>query len=374
MPRSFYPCPRRNAPTYSKLTKPVQELLPGVPVMVSNSNKPIEVDFADQLNSLIYYHLENHDSGRHLIQSLQEDTFARNHIAPNKGMTRSTFFEMNNSRGLEQMTYMFNELQKQASGIVQSKYGYLGTLIAVDGSLLDAVLSMYWADYRKASKKAKVHVGFNINQGIPTKFHLTDGKTGERKFVDQIVTPGQTAVLDRGYHSHAHFDLWQEKKIHFLCRIKGNTKVTVVEQFEIPQDGIIFYDAVVLLGKEGVNQTKKPLRLVGYKILGTEYWVATDRLDISAEDVALIYKLRWDIEKFFKWWKCHLNVYHILFRSRYGLLIQILAGLITYLLLAIYCQEEYAERVSIKRVREIRTKIRNEMIESGCNHDVAHPT
>ena len=47
-------------------------------------------------------------------------------------------------------------------------------------------------------------------------------------------------------------------------------------------------------------------------------------------------------------------------RSQYGVLVQILGGLITYLLLAIYCHNEYKEKVSIKRVRELRTKIRNE--------------
>ena len=41
-------------------------------------------------------------------------------------------------------------------------------------------------------------------------------------------------------------------------------------------------------------------------------------------------------------------------------MVQILGGLITYLLLAIYCQENYKERVSIKRVRELRIQIQNE--------------
>ena len=76
-----------------------------------------------------------------------------------------------------------------------------------------------------------------------------------------------------------------------------------------------------------------------------------------------IYKLRWDIEKFFSWWKQHLNVYHVIARSPYGLMAQILGGLITYLLLAIYCHEEHNERVSIARVRELRIKIRNELAE-----------
>ncbi|WDN87945.1 hypothetical protein BuS5_00913 [Desulfosarcina sp. BuS5] len=55
---------------------------------------------------------------------------------------------------------------------------------------------------------------------------------------------------------------------------------------------------MVLLGTPGVNQTRKPVRLVGYKIAGVKYFVATDRYDLTAEQVATVYKLRWDIETF----------------------------------------------------------------------------
>lgn len=72
--------------------------------------------------------------------------------------------------------------------------------------------------------------------------------------------------------------------------------------------------------------------------------MATDRFDLSAADVALAYKLRWDIEIFFGWWKQHLNVYHLIARTPQGLMAQILGGLITYLLLAIYCHEEHKEK------------------------------
>ena len=63
------------------------------------------------------------------------------------------------------------------------------------------------------------------------------------------------------------------------------------------------------------------------------------------------------------WWKQHLNVYHVIAGSAHGLMAQMLGGLITYLLLAIYCHEEHKERVSISRVRELRIKIRNELFE-----------
>ena len=91
-----------------------------------------------------------------------------------------------------------------------------------------------------------------------------------------------------------------------------------------------------------------------------EYWVATNRFDLPGKDIALIYKLRWEIEKFFGWWKQHLNVYLLMARSPYGFMVQVLGGLITYLWLAIYCHKHFQERVSINRVRELRINIQNE--------------
>ena len=105
-----------------------------------------------------------------------------------------------------------------------------------------------------------------------------------------------------------------------------------------------------MLGTAGVNQTEEPFRLVGYEVDNVEYWIATNRHDLTAEQIATAYKLRWDIENFFAWWKRHLNVYHLIARSEHGLMVQILSGLITYLLLAIYCYEQHNEKVSIKRV------------------------
>ena len=66
----------------------------------------------------------------------------------------------------------------------------------------------------------------------------------------------------------------------------------------------------MLLGTAGVNQTQRPLRLVGYEVDKVKYWIATNRYDLSAEQIATAYKLRWDIENFFAWWKRHMKVYH----------------------------------------------------------------
>ncbi len=321
------------------------------------------MNFEDQLNALIFFHLEEHTSGRHLVQTLQEDDFARNNIAPADGISKSSFFEAVNERGLEQFMYVFQELQKKAVKVLPKQFAELGDLVAIDGSLIDAVLSMAWADYRKKSKKAKLHLGFNINRSIPQKLFLTNGNGAERPFVEQILETGQTGIMDRGYQNHNNFDQLQQQGMHFVCRIKGNTTKTCLKELPVKNDSIIFYDAIVLLGQAGINETKKELRLVGYHVGSKKFWVATDRFDLTAEQIARIYELRWNIEKFFAWWKRHLRVYHLITRSKHGLMVQILSGLITYLLLAIYCHEQHGEKVSIKRVRELRNKIINETRE-----------
>ena len=346
--------------SYNRFKNPLNNILPDAPVLESRGNRPLQMTFEDQLNGLIYFHLQEFKSGRHLMQVLEKDKFAREVIAPKDGIKKSSFFEAINSRGLEQLMYVFNELQTKASKALPRKHTEYGDLVAIDGSLINAALSMHWADYRDGSKKAKVHVGFDLNHSIPIKIFLTDGKSAERPYVEQILDPGQTGVIDRGYQSYKDFDRWQNEEKHFVCRIKENAKKTVIKANEISKDSIVFYDAIVLLGTKGINQTEKEVRVVGYRIGSTNYWVATDRFDLSAEQIAAVFKLRWDIETFFAWWKRHLKVYHIIARSEYGLMVQMLAGLITYLLLTIYCHEQYNEKVSIKRVRELRINIQNE--------------
>lgn len=371
MPRSFKPYQKKHfAPSFYQLYLPVIKILTNTPVLESRGDRPLRMNFEDQLKALIFFHLEEHNSGRHLVQVLKEDDFASENVAPKDGIEKSSFFEAINTRGLEQLKVVFQNLTCEASNILPNQHPELGDLVAFDGSLIDAVLSMAWADYRKGSKKAKVHVGFDLNYGIPRKIFLTDGNGAERPFVNKILSPGQTGIGDRGYQNHALFDLLQDESKSFVIRIKAKTTKTLIKKYDVNHDSIVFYDAEVLLGGvENINQTKKPVRLVGYRVNGVDYWIATDRRDLTSEQIAQVYKLRWNIENFFAWWKRHLRVYHLIARSEYGLMTQLLGGLITYLLLAIYCHKNHNEPVSIKRVRELRIQIQNELRDSGVSTD-----
>ncbi len=233
MPHSICPDAGKCSPSFDVLFKPAQKAMKGMPPLTSGCNRPLQMGFEDELKALVFYHLEEHISAQHLLQVLQENDYARERIAPKAGIKKSSFSEAVNNRGPEQFAYVFCRLQAQAAGMLPKQYSELGNLVAIDGSLIDAVFSMHWADYRKGAKKAKVHMGFDVNRSIPGKLFLTDGKGGERPFVSQILSSGETGILDRGYQCHKRFDLWQEENTLFACRIKAGTHKTVIKANDV---------------------------------------------------------------------------------------------------------------------------------------------
>ncbi len=150
-----------------------------------------------------------------------------------------------------------------------------------------------------------------------------------------MLSPEETAVTDRGYQSHNDFDQLQAAGKHFVSRIDQ-------AHWPAPQSGT------------------KPLPE------GTTWIYPEKRAGCGSSEapgsaiIAQVNKLRWDIETFFAWWKRHLKVYLLISRSRHGLMIQKLAGLITSLLLTIYCYEQHGESVSIRRVRQLQHQILTE--------------
>jgi hypothetical protein len=114
MPRKIVSKRRLYAPSFKELTQPLRSILPYTPHLESRGNRPPQTTFEDQPDALIFFHPEEHTSARHLIRVLQEDELARNNIAPEDGISRSSFSEAINERGLEQFMYVSEQLQKQA--------------------------------------------------------------------------------------------------------------------------------------------------------------------------------------------------------------------------------------------------------------------
>jgi len=142
---------KADAPSFRQLYLPLYRAMLGMPPLESRGDRPLKMTFEDQLKALIFFHLEEHTSAQHLLQVLEEDDFASDVIAPEEGIKKSSFGEAINSRGLEQLAPIYQNLQSEAVSVLPKEHNELGDLIGIDGSLIDACLSMHWADYRKGS-------------------------------------------------------------------------------------------------------------------------------------------------------------------------------------------------------------------------------
>ena len=128
MPRTFYSWEKPGSMSFFRFSQPAFDAMKNMPELQSKGNRQLKMAFEDHLQALIFFHLEEHTSAQHLLQTLKEDDFAREHIAPEDGIEKSSFSEATNTRGLEQFMHVFKHLQEQASKILPNDYEELGEL------------------------------------------------------------------------------------------------------------------------------------------------------------------------------------------------------------------------------------------------------
>jgi hypothetical protein len=226
----------------------------------------------------------------------------------------------------------------------------LRTLTAVDGSLLPALPRMIWAlwlDDRHHA--AKLHLHFEVARGIPVDASITAGQGSEVRQLQQQLQSGRLYVLDRGYACYDLLADIQAARASYIVRVKESTAFTTARQLPIPAEaraaGVV---RDVLMERLGTSHHKRkihhPVRLLEIQADTSRLVLLTDQLEMPADLIALAYRYRWSIELFFRWFKCILGCRHLLGESLNALSIQIYAGLIASLLLALWANQNPTRR------------------------------
>jgi hypothetical protein len=229
-------------------------------------------------------------------------------------------------------------------------------LTAVDGSLLHVLPKMTWALWKQDQQAIKVHTQFDLQKYVPVKITVTDGKTGETDVLAQSLEPGRLYVQDRGYASLALFQTILNHQSSFVCRVRDNAVYETLEEYERSPDVIaagILFDKKVRLGTAGKtrDQLTVPVRLIAirctphrkrYKIgrggpeQNDTLLIATDRFDLDADVLALIFKHRWAVEIFFRFFKHVLGCRHLLSHCQNGIELQTYAAIIACMLISLW--------------------------------------
>lgn len=232
----------------------------------------------------------------------------------------------------------------------------LKDLVAVDGSLLPACARLAWALWLDESHRAaKMHIHFEVLRGIPVRVSVTAGNASETEQLRRHLEAGRLYVHDRGYAEYQLFQDIIDAKSSFIGRIRDNAVWQVIEERPVSAKaraaGVVS-DRLVWLGDDASGKVfKQPLRVVevrlapsGRRAQPEVLLLATDRLDLDAELVALGYRFRWSVELFFRWFKCILARRHLLLESANGVRLQVYVAIIASLLLTLWTGKKPTKR------------------------------
>ena len=246
--------------------------------------------------------------------------------------------------------------------------------VAVDGSLLKALPKMLWALWLDEDHRAvKMHLEFNILKGVPLRAQVTDANANERTQLQSSLTHGKLYCLDAGYREYRLLDNIIQKKSSFVVRLQDNASYEIIEEHQLSdadrKAGVEFDRTVRLGSKQTRDDLSRPIRIIqihyyderalsGYKrksrvsskktfrTKSPEHTllIATDRMDLPAELIGLLYRYRWQIELFFRWFKCILGCQHLLSLSQNGIQIQVYCALIASLLIRLWTGRKPTKR------------------------------
>jgi len=242
---------------------------------------------------------------------------------------------------------------------------------AVDGTLLPALPKMLWALWQNdRNRAAKLHLEMDIVQHVPTAAVITDGNGNEKKIIRTMLAPGTIYLIDAGYAEYKLLGDIIVAGSSFVIRLHDNADYVVLEEKPLTESDRaagVQRDILVTLGcKSRQNDCPHPLRIIDVFHKGEEnehrpsrvsskktfrtkevdytLLLATDLLDLPAETIALLFTRRWQIELFFRWFKCVLGCNHLVALSKNGLTIQVYCALIAGMLITLWTGRKPTKR------------------------------
>ena len=310
----------------------------------NNSDRYVKVfKTYDHLITMLYVVLSGCNSLREISGIMLACANRINHLGIKHFPKRSTISDANKRRSstIFQKIYfdLYAKYKKYLSDSKSNNKTFKNLLI-VDSSTISLFSNILQGTGRNpinGKKKGgiKIHTMISAAEDVPCLVRFTSAKIHDHTFLQNLnLKPGSIVVFDRGYVDYQQYSKWCLDDIIFVTRMKSNTKYQTVEEYEISDDtdnGIIKDEKIEI-------KTKKEtvyLRRIAYwdeKTKRTLIFLTND-FKRKAEEIAKIYKQRWQIELLFKRLKQNFPLKYFLGDNQNAIEIQIWASLIAQLIL-----------------------------------------
>ena len=305
----------------------------------------------DQLVALLFCQLSGRQSLRDLVDSFNSKSVHHYHWGT-RVIRRSSLADANQNRPVavfqEAFFYLLNQVRtalpkQEAQDMVR----------LIDSTTLDLNLNRFeWARFRSTRAGIKLHTVYDPHAEVPVFFEMTEAKVNDRKALSSLpMMPGVTYVVDRAYNDYVWYYALTEQGSRFVGRMKSNALYEVVETRTAQGDGVLSDEIIRLSSAKAKKACPVPLRRITFLRAEDQkrlVFISND-LEFSAEEIAALYKQRWQIELFFKWIKQNLKIKQFLGRNKNAMHIQVLVAMITYLMIKLVQLGGYS-RLSLQQI------------------------
>ena len=282
-------------------------------------------------------------AGRNSLRDIVENISAQAHRLYHLGsvkLSRSNLSRINDGKPYTLYEALFGKLLSRCQGVVPGHgFRFSHPLYSLDASTIDLCLSVFpWADFRTTKGAIKLHVGLNHAGYLPEFVTVTEGKKHDVTVGRTLEFPkGSIVAVDKGYNDYAWYKQLTDKGIYFVTRLKTNAKYrTVCRRSVLKSKGLTCDQTIEFTGVQTAKKCPVQLRRIGYRDAetGKRYVFLTNNFKLSAKTIADIYKVRWQVELFFKWIKQNLKIKSFVGTGKNSVMTQIWIALCVYLLLA----------------------------------------
>jgi hypothetical protein len=285
-----------------------------------------------------------------LILAINAHSQKSYHLGFGKSVTRSNLAKANEKRNCK----IFEEFAYHLIDIARKKrenndFEIKGKVYAFDSTTIDLCLSIFWwAKFRKTKAGIKIHTLYDVVTQIPSFVHITSAIVNDVNAMDII--PYETDayyIFDRGYVDFKRLYRINTLNAFFVIRAKSNLKFARMYSAKVDKTAGVLCDQIGKLTGFYVSK-EYPGKMRRVKFYDEEtkrtFVFLTNNFELTALEVALLYKNRWQIELFFKWIKQHLKIKSFWGTTENAVRIQIYSAIISYCLVAIIGNDLKIER------------------------------
>lgn len=300
----------------------------------------------DQFLCMAFAQLTYRESLRDIEACLRAVDIKLYHLGIRGTVSRSTLADANNGRDWR----IFRDFAQNVIGRAQKLYATElfeldidSAVYALDASIIDLCLSLCpWSYYKSRTNRGgiKLHTLLDLKSKIPVFVDVTRQKVYELTVFDRLVLEANAFyIMDRGYFDWER--LYRITTLNAFFVIRPKKDVALRRLYSRPvnkEDGVLSDQIVMSKGSRG-HHLKYPdkIRRIRYFDAETErrFVFLTNNFELPAKSIADLYRMRWQIELFFKWVKQHLRIKAFYGTSENAVKSQIWIAITIYVLIAI---------------------------------------